>query len=488
MKKYILLFLVLLAIKAGAQTNDTTKYFKPVDYGWNYARVKARFAFIPPSDTANNKLGLAVLNSIIYYGNGTYWTAASGSYINNQTGATLAAQTAKFWVSDTIKTSGQIIGQDLTLSGILHGTITAGGSISTSANITASGIITASGQVKGSVLALSTSGYSSILQPTGGTVTAGRTWYLPDSTGNIALLSNVALKTNISDTATMLSNYLRKTGGAMTGNLNIASPGSLMGVGLGTSQYTYIGGTGLSITNNGTYLTTIQATTATGSSKTIYLPDATGTVALTSNLTSYLPLSGGTMTGAINMGSQNITNGGSITGGAASFTTGAFSGQMNVEGQGRFKGWYSSGTGSAVELGVSSNIGNIISYDRTNSRYNELVLSGGDGAGGANTNLTINTSGATFSGSVTATSFIVSSDRRLKNIIRRDGDMIWYVWKNGPDKKLHIGYVAQEVEKYLPDAVTTNADGMKAVNYIEVLVLKIRQLEKRIEQLEKNKK
>ena len=98
----------------------------------------------------------------------------------------------------------------------------------------------------------------------------------------------------------------------------------------------------------------------------------------------------------------------------------------------------------------------------------------------------INSSGAaTFTGSVTATGFFNSSDIRLKDVISQDGDVIRYKWKDGRDDKIHVGYSAQEVQKIMPDAVNEGTDGMLSVNYIEVLVAKIAELENRIKQLEK---
>jgi hypothetical protein len=95
---------------------------------------------------------------------------------------------------------------------------------------------------------------------------------------------------------------------------------------------------------------------------------------------------------------------------------------------------------------------------------------------------------ATFSSTVTATGFIVSSDRRLKNIVSRSGDMVTYTLKNDNTKQLHYGYIAQEVEKTLPTTVSTDDKGMKAVNYIEVLVKKVNDLEKEIAELKKHNK
>jgi hypothetical protein len=101
--------------------------------------------------------------------------------------------------------------------------------------------------------------------------------------------------------------------------------------------------------------------------------------------------------------------------------------------------------------------------------------------------LTIASTGAaTFSSSVTATSFFESSDSRLKNIIKRDGDVAYFKWKNGQDNKTHIGYIAQEVQKANPDQVKADDKGMLSVNYIEILVQKVRDLEKEIAELKKH--
>lgn len=92
---------------------------------------------------------------------------------------------------------------------------------------------------------------------------------------------------------------------------------------------------------------------------------------------------------------------------------------------------------------------------------------------------------ATFTASVTATGFFNSSDARLKNVTERDGDTIKFTWKDKRDDKIHIGYIAQEVQEKYPDQVTEDTNGMLTVNYIEVLVAKIQELENRIKQLEK---
>ncbi len=89
----------------------------------------------------------------------------------------------------------------------------------------------------------------------------------------------------------------------------------------------------------------------------------------------------------------------------------------------------------------------------------------------------------TVGGNVLAAGFFQSSDLRLKDIISRDGDVIKYKWKDKRDDKIHIGYVAQEVQKENPDQVNADDKGILSVNYIEILVEKIRKLEKEIELL-----
>jgi len=95
-----------------------------------------------------------------------------------------------------------------------------------------------------------------------------------------------------------------------------------------------------------------------------------------------------------------------------------------------------------------------------------------------------------FNYNVTALNFFSSSDIRLKEIVDYDYGVsdikpISYLWKDLRDNKKHVGYSAQEVQKVMPDAVNESEDGTLSINYIEVLVAKIAELENRIKQLEK---
>jgi hypothetical protein len=87
-------------------------------------------------------------------------------------------------------------------------------------------------------------------------------------------------------------------------------------------------------------------------------------------------------------------------------------------------------------------------------------------------------------GGITATAFYASSDARLKDIISQNGDTIEFTWKDKRDDKKHIGYIAQEIQQTYPNQVSEGEDGMLSVNYIEVLVAKIQELENRLKKLE----
>jgi hypothetical protein len=143
-------------------------------------------------------------------------------------------------------------------------------------------------------------------------------------------------------------------------------------------------------------------------------------------------------------------------------------------------------------VGINNNIGASekriaqISFNNDGATNSGNMVFSTLNAGTFGARLTISSTGAaTFSSSVTATGFIVSSDYRYKNILSQDGDLYSYTLKADNTNQVHYGYIAQEVEKTLPSVVSTNEQGYKAVNYIEVHAIKIRELEKKIEQLEK---
>lgn len=114
-------------------------------------------------------------------------------------------------------------------------------------------------------------------------------------------------------------------------------------------------------------------------------------------------------------------------------------------------------------------------------------------------------------GTVKASAIDYNSDERLKqNIteITSSGEIVnklrpvSYFWnetgkKKGGNTQLQYGLVAQEVEKILPNIVSTDNDGYKSVNYNELIPLllqtvqeqgkKIEELQKAVQQLKKSK-
>jgi hypothetical protein len=106
--------------------------------------------------------------------------------------------------------------------------------------------------------------------------------------------------------------------------------------------------------------------------------------------------------------------------------------------------------------------------------------------------LTIASTGAaTFSSSVTATSFFESSDSRLKILIQDNYQTKGIAsitpklyTKNG---KVELGYYAQDFVGVLDSAVSKGSDDMLSLSYREVHTAKIYALEQRIKELEGRK-
>jgi hypothetical protein len=98
------------------------------------------------------------------------------------------------------------------------------------------------------------------------------------------------------------------------------------------------------------------------------------------------------------------------------------------------------------------------------------------------------TGAATFSSSVTATSFFESSDATLKTLVEDayqakgiDSVVAKLYIKNG---KQELGYYAQDLEGVLPSAVSKGSNGLLNLSYREVHTAKIAYLEQKIKQLE----
>lgn len=96
-------------------------------------------------------------------------------------------------------------------------------------------------------------------------------------------------------------------------------------------------------------------------------------------------------------------------------------------------------------------------------------------------------------GAITCVSVTQTSDGRLKEILPESiPDLskvkaVRFRWKDGRDEREHIGYIAQDVEEIAPEMVTEE-EGTKALDYIQVLVAKVEQLERKVAELKKEAK
>ena len=89
-----------------------------------------------------------------------------------------------------------------------------------------------------------------------------------------------------------------------------------------------------------------------------------------------------------------------------------------------------------------------------------------------------------------ANNFILDSDVNLKKNIKpidtSKKDFRFVEFQMKATDELRYGVIAQEVEQIAPELVKTNQDGIKSVAYIDLLILKIAELEARIKELEKH--
>jgi len=84
--------------------------------------------------------------------------------------------------------------------------------------------------------------------------------------------------------------------------------------------------------------------------------------------------------------------------------------------------------------------------------------------------------------------FINSSDERLKENIKELSGNVEVNWKTFELKaekgQKRYGVIAQELEKTNPEFVKEDSKGFKSVNYIDLLIAKIAELEQRIQLIE----
>ena len=212
----------------------------------------------------------------------------------------------------------------------------------------------------------------------------------------------------------------------------------------------------------------------------------------------FVKLAGATKIAMDNQGNVGI-------GTAAPETKLEVAGMISSSNQGRFKGWFTTGTGRAAEIGISSGVGYIYNYDRTAGTHGDFQF--GDSAGGvyvkAGGNVGIGTTAPTstlhVAGNIFATGNIsVPSDGRFKTAVepltgalaKLDGIQAISFERNAlgqalgqPGSRRELGVLAQELEQSYPELVTaTGPEAYRAVDYSRltvVLLEALKELERR---------
>ena len=156
--------------------------------------------------------------------------------------------------------------------------------------------------------------------------------------------------------------------------------------------------------------------------------------------------------------------------------------------------------GTTTDTGARLNVGG--SYDgypvsiEAGSGGNQLSLTrggavaqfymGGSSAGATQFYIRAGGSGGVLL-SAGSTGWVSASDIRLKDVTKpienaveslSSLQTIYYSWKDSINKNLHIGLIAQEVEKVFPELVSESSiDGMKGVNYTELIPVIIKAIQ-----------
>jgi hypothetical protein len=147
-------------------------------------------------------------------------------------------------------------------------------------------------------------------------------------------------------------------------------------------------------------------------------------------------------------------------------------------------------SGGVINLATNDNTG-ALNIGTQGQRVIKIGKSG-YGENDSNARIVMDTDNIVFSNGLTA-----SSDIRLKEnfesipnalelVSKLNG--LYYTWKRnaGTDRPRKLGFIAQEVEKVIPELVKTDSEGMKSVDYISVvpvLVEALKHQQKQIDEL-----
>jgi hypothetical protein len=341
--------------------------------------------------------------------NVTVTTAQTASYANNFTvGGTLTAQTINV---QTITSSIDFVTGSTRNGTLLTNTHEFTGSVSITSSAAAllnvnNGVlyVSSSGNIGigvTSISPISTYKTLEIRGATGGGIKLGKTGFNPlniQHDGTDAYINNVA-------------------NGSFNIYTNDTPRFSISSAGVATFNSTL---------SNGTY--------------TYTLPGATGTLALTSQLSNYMPLSGETMTGGITINATSGTTSSRfriIGTGVSTFLCGQNSRGGVVRGQGGFDelSFWTGGTGEEAAGGGGT-------------ERMRISGNGSIGAGGSTTNI-YNASDIRLKKNITPITYGLNTISAL--------NPVGFNWADGFDwvetDKTLLGFIAQEVQEVLPEAV-----------------------------------
>ena len=196
-------------------------------------------------------------------------------------------------------------------------------------------------------------------------------------------------------------------------------------------------------------------------------------------------------TGATPQEAMRITNTGNVGIGVTNPSWDLdVAGDIRIRDQGKL---YFGNSGSIPYLQIYSDSNNNMVIDDVYTNNADVLFSiqGNIGVGKAIPTAKLDVVGdGRFTSTVTATNFILSSDKRLKNNVEEVSynhiDVNWKTFETKSEKgQSRYGVIAQELEEVHPEFVRTDEQGMKSVAYIDLLIAKIAELEARLEKLEK---
>ena len=280
-----------------------------------------------------------------------------------------------------------------------------------------------------------------------------------------------ASSTNLSSLAglTYTSSAIVRMTGANTFTLDTASYQPILN---GTG---FVKASGTSITyDNSTYLTTSAASST-------YLT-------ISSAAATYQPI-GSYVTGSATLGYYPITSGSTTNIATSSLTE--VSGVTRNTGSGFITGitngyWFGTSTTGVTGMTGYNTSNTLVLYTGSSERV--MVHNSGRVFINSITDISasyqLQVNGATYSSG----GFFESSDITLKSVISKSESdtfgAIEYKWIDERDSKVHWGYSAQDVQRWIPDAVELGADGALSLDYNQAHSWKIMQLENKIKELE----